>query len=69
VWLSDGPTAYEAPTGPRCVDADRGATSGNGDVVVAEIPRLAKTRGALGGIALAVGGVLLIAATHWGHFG
>ena len=36
-----------------------------------EMPQLgfAKGRAALGGVALAVAGVLLIVATHWGHFG
>lgn len=30
--------------------------------------RFAAARRAVAGIALAVGGVLLIVATHWGHF-
>jgi hypothetical protein len=37
----------------------------------AQIPqfKLATARTIVAGIALAVGGVLLIIATHWGHFG
>ena len=36
----------------------------------ADIPqlRMARTRMAVTGVALAIGGVLLIIATHWGHF-
>ena len=39
--------------------------------VASEIPlfKLAHARRVVAGIALAVGGVLLIIATHWGHFG
>jgi hypothetical protein len=37
--------------------------------VVAEIPRLRQTRIVVAGLALAVAGVLLIVATHWGRFG
>ena len=31
--------------------------------------RLGNTRSVVAGIALAIGAVLLIIATHWGHFG
>jgi len=32
-------------------------------------PKLGSTRSIVAGIALAIGGALLIIATHWGHFG
>lgn len=40
-------------------------------LAAAQIPKLrfATTRTIVAGIALAVAGVLLIIATHWGHFG
>jgi hypothetical protein len=40
-------------------------------LAAAEMPQLgfARGRAALGGVALAVAGVLLIVATHWGRFG
>jgi hypothetical protein len=40
-------------------------------LVAAEIPamRLHRVRGIVAGTALAAAGVLLIVATHWGHFG
>jgi len=40
-------------------------------LVAAEIPRLgmAKARTIVAGVALALAGVLLIIATHWGSFG
>lgn len=40
-------------------------------LVAAEIPalRLHTVRRIVAGVALAVAGVLLIVATHWGHFG
>lgn len=40
-------------------------------LVAAQIPRLklGKARTIVAGVALAVGGLLLIIATHWGHFG
>jgi hypothetical protein len=40
-------------------------------LIGAEIPqfKLRRTRTIVAGSALAVGGVLLIIATHWGHFG
>jgi hypothetical protein len=40
-------------------------------LVAAEIPRfgLRKARTIVAGVALAVAGLLLIIATHWGHFG
>jgi hypothetical protein len=40
-------------------------------LVAAEIPqlRLGAARTVVAGLALAAGGVLLIIATHWGHFG
>jgi hypothetical protein len=40
-------------------------------LVAAEIPRfgLSATRTIVGGIALALAGLLLIIATHWGQFG
>jgi hypothetical protein len=40
-------------------------------LVAAEIPalRLQRVRRIVAGAALAVAGVLLIIATHWGHFG
>jgi hypothetical protein len=40
-------------------------------LVAAEIPqlRLGAARTFVAGLALAAGGVLLIIATHWGHFG
>jgi hypothetical protein len=40
-------------------------------LVAAEIPffRLATMRTIVAGIALALGGMLLIVATRWGHFG
>jgi hypothetical protein len=40
-------------------------------LAAAQIPRLklGTARTIVGSIALAIGGVLLIIATHWGHFG
>jgi hypothetical protein len=40
-------------------------------LAAAEIPafKFATGRTIVSGIALAIGGVLLIIATHWGHFG
>jgi hypothetical protein len=40
-------------------------------LVAAQIPQLemSKTRTIVAGVALAVGGLLLIIATHWGHLG
>jgi len=40
-------------------------------LVAAEVPRLrfGKPRRVVSGVALAAAGVLLIVATHWGHFG
>ena len=40
-------------------------------LVAAQMPRLrlAKARMSVAGVALAIGAVLLIIATHWGHFG
>jgi hypothetical protein len=40
-------------------------------LVAAELPqfRIRRGRTIVAGAALAVGGVLLIVATHWGHFG
>jgi len=40
-------------------------------IVAAEVPqlKLARTRMIVAGTSLAVGGLLLIIATHWGHFG
>ena len=40
-------------------------------LVAAEIPffKIATARRIVAGIALAIAGVLLIIATHWGHFG
>ncbi len=37
----------------------------------AQIPRLGlgRARSIVAGVALAAGGLLLIVATHWGHFG
>jgi hypothetical protein len=38
--------------------------------VAAEVPRLGRAfRKMFGGLALAAGGLLLLIATHWGHFG
>ena len=39
--------------------------------VASELPqfRMARTRKIVAGAALAVGGLLLIIAVHWGHFG
>jgi hypothetical protein len=39
-------------------------------MVAAEIPqlKLSRARAVIAGLALAIGGVLLIVATHWGHF-
>jgi hypothetical protein len=31
--------------------------------------KLSNTRSLVAGVALAIGGALLIVATHWGHFG
>jgi len=31
--------------------------------------KLSNTRSIVAGVALAIGGLLLIIATHWGHFG
>lgn len=40
-------------------------------LVAAQIPRLGlhTVRTVVAGVALALGGALLIVATHWGHFG
>jgi hypothetical protein len=40
-------------------------------LVAAQIPqlKLGTARTVIAGIALATGGVLLVIATHWGHFG
>jgi hypothetical protein len=40
-------------------------------LVAAQVPqlRLHRTRTVVAGVALAIGGLLLIIATHWGHFG
>jgi hypothetical protein len=40
-------------------------------ITAAQIPRfkLATARMIVAGLALAIGGLLLIIATHWGHFG
>ena len=40
-------------------------------LAAAQIPRLgfAAGRTIVAGVALAIGGLLLIIATHWGHFG
>jgi hypothetical protein len=40
-------------------------------LAASEIPQLGlqRARGIVAGLALAVGGALLIVATHWGHFG
>jgi hypothetical protein len=40
-------------------------------LVAAQIPqlKLATARTIIAGIALAIGGLLLLIATHWGHFG
>jgi hypothetical protein len=40
-------------------------------LAAAQIPQLkmATARTIIAGIALAIGGLLLIVATHWGHFG
>jgi len=40
-------------------------------LAAAQIPlfKLAKARTIIAGIALAIAGLLLIIATHWGHFG
>jgi hypothetical protein len=40
-------------------------------LAAAQIPlfKMATARTIIAGIALAIGGVLLIIATHWGHFG
>jgi hypothetical protein len=40
-------------------------------IVAAQIPqlKLGSARTIVAGVALAIGGVLLIVATHWGHFG
>jgi hypothetical protein len=40
-------------------------------LAAAQIPRLrlGTARTIVAGLALAIGGVLLIIATHWGHFG
>jgi len=40
-------------------------------LAAAQIPRLklGTARTIVAGIALAIGGLLLIVATHWGHFG
>jgi hypothetical protein len=40
-------------------------------LVAAQIPQFkrGKARTIVAGVALAVGGLLLIIATHWGHFG
>jgi hypothetical protein len=39
-------------------------------LAVSEIPRLglSKARGVIVGVAIAVGGLLVIVAVHWGHF-
>jgi hypothetical protein len=40
-------------------------------LAAAQIPqlKLATARTIIAGIALAIGGLLLVIATHWGHFG
>jgi hypothetical protein len=40
-------------------------------LVAAEVPqlKLARTRSIVAGVLIAVGGLLLIIATHWGNFG
>jgi hypothetical protein len=40
-------------------------------LVSTQIPqlRMSKARTIVAGVALAIGGLLLIIATHWGHFG
>jgi hypothetical protein len=40
-------------------------------LLAAQIPQLkfGKARTIVAGVALAIGGLLLIVATHWGHFG
>jgi hypothetical protein len=40
-------------------------------LIAAQIPlfKLATTRTIVAGAALALGGLLLVIATHWGHFG
>lgn len=40
-------------------------------LVAAHIPqlKLGRARTIVAGVALAIGGLLLIIATHWGHFG
>lgn len=38
-------------------------------LIVAIVPVARRVGAAFAGIALAAGGVLLIVATHWGHFG
>jgi hypothetical protein len=40
-------------------------------LAASQVPRLrfARARKIVAGIALAIGGLLLIVATHWGHFG
>jgi hypothetical protein len=41
-----------------------------GWLVAAEVPRFGrKVRKMIAGLALAVAGLLLVIATHWGHFG
>jgi hypothetical protein len=41
-----------------------------GWLVAAEVPRFGRAvRKVFAGFALAVGGLLLVIATHWGHFG
>lgn len=38
-------------------------------LIVAEAFRLQRARGIVAGAGIAVAGILLIVATHWGHFG
>lgn len=40
-------------------------------IVIAQLPRfrMGAGRSSIAGLALAIGGLLLIVATHWGHFG
>jgi hypothetical protein len=45
------------------------AIAGGLVLIVAIIPIGRRVGTALAGLALAAGGVLLIVATHWGHFG
>jgi hypothetical protein len=38
-------------------------------LVIANLPLRGKARTIVAGAALTIGGLLLIIATHWGHFG